>query len=87
MEGASVAGNFAERAKAALDAGCDMVLVCNNREAALEVLESLDGAALEPSHRLARLAGKSTLNRDSLRDSPQWQAAVEAVQKLVETVA
>jgi len=86
MEGASVAGNFAERSKAALDAGCDMVLVCNNRTAALEVLEFLENATLEPSHRLARLAGENTFNRDSLRASSQWQTTVEAVQQLVETV-
>lgn len=79
MEGASVAGNFAERAKAALDAGCDMVLVCNNRAAALEVLDYLDQAAVEPSHRLARLAGKSAFDRDTLRACEQWQAAVTAV--------
>ncbi len=87
MEGASVAGNFAERSKAALDAGCDMVLVCNDRTAALEVLDYLEGAAIEPSHRLGRLTGKSALVRDRLHASSRWQATVEAVQQLVETVA
>lgn len=38
MEGASVAGGFVERADAALAAGCDMVLVCNNPEAARQLL-------------------------------------------------
>jgi beta-N-acetylhexosaminidase len=42
MEGASVAGSFSQRAKAALDAGCDMVLVCNHPEGAQEVLQYLE---------------------------------------------
>jgi len=86
MKGASVAGNFAERTKAALDAGCDMVLMCNDRTAVLEVLDYLEVAAITPSHRLARLAGRNAFSRDSLRASPQWRTAVDTVQQLVETV-
>lgn len=42
MEGAAVAGTIAQRAQAALGAGCDMVLVCNQPEWADELLEQLD---------------------------------------------
>jgi beta-N-acetylhexosaminidase len=45
MEGASTAGGVVERAEAARSAGCDMVLVCNDRAAALRLLENWHPAA------------------------------------------
>ena len=42
MEGAASVGNYAARARAAFEAGCDAVLVCNNRDATLEVLEYIE---------------------------------------------
>jgi len=54
MEGASVAGDVVERARAALGAGCDMVLLCNNPQGVELLLERLDYAM--PAVSLARLA-------------------------------
>lgn len=50
MAGAGSAGGPGERARAALEAGCDALLVCNDRKAAIEVLDHVDGPArpLEP---------------------------------------
>ncbi|MDF1637367.1 beta-N-acetylhexosaminidase [Alcanivorax jadensis] len=43
MAGAHGVGGYAERARAARAAGCDMVLACNNRTGAEEVLDFLAG--------------------------------------------
>ncbi|SFT89659.1 beta-N-acetylhexosaminidase [Halomonas saccharevitans] len=52
MAGAAFAGTPGERARAALAAGCDMLLVCNDRAAALEVIEACQG---HQARRLSRL--------------------------------
>jgi beta-N-acetylhexosaminidase len=59
MEGACVAGNIVARGVAALEAGCDMVLVCNNPAAADELLAGLKWKISPVSlSRLARMYGK-----------------------------
>jgi beta-N-acetylhexosaminidase len=41
MEGARAAGGVVQSARAALQAGCDLVLVCNDERAAADVLDGL----------------------------------------------
>ncbi|HUL93754.1 MAG TPA: beta-N-acetylhexosaminidase [Burkholderiales bacterium] len=48
MEGARIAGGPAERAVAAIEAGCDMVLLCNAPDAAHGVLDALKGRSPDP---------------------------------------
>lgn len=79
MAGAAFAGSPEARAALALEAGCDVVLVCNDREAAVTVVESL-GDWCEPASqlRLARLRGRSSAEPD-LHASREWQRAVAEV--------
>ena len=42
MAGAAMAGSYSDRARLALQAGCDLLPVCNKREGAVEVLQSLE---------------------------------------------
>ena len=83
MQGASVAGeNYAERARAALSAGCDMALVCNNRAGALQVLRGLGQYNDPVSHvRLARMHGRHPMNWDKLRKNIRWRSASDALQR------
>ena len=58
MAGAGIAGGYVERAYRALDAGCDMVLVCNNQPAAMALLDELQVNADPASQlRLMRMHG------------------------------
>jgi beta-N-acetylhexosaminidase len=73
MEGARIAGGPPERALAAVDAGCDMVLLCNAPEAVPGVLEALKDRTPEP-RRLALMRG-----RGASRSEDRYAAAVAAV--------
>ncbi|WP_288129647.1 beta-N-acetylhexosaminidase [Microbulbifer sp.] len=59
MEGAGAVGGYAERIHAALGAGCDMGIVCNNRAGALETLDALGDFKPDPqsSARLEKMRG------------------------------
>jgi beta-N-acetylhexosaminidase len=78
MAGAELGACFADRAELALEAGCDMVLVCNHRKAAVEVLESL-GAYRNPGAqmRLVRMHGRPAISPDATRLSASRRLAAE----------
>jgi beta-N-acetylhexosaminidase len=80
MQGAACVGDHVDRAYAALEAGCDMVLVCNDRDNAVRVAESLaDHANPVLMTRLMRLHGRHAPDMNELHASPRWQQAVAAV--------
>lgn len=83
MEGASVMGGFAEKAEAAMQAGCDMILVCNDRKGAIEVIDHANIIQTDISaQRLIRMRGKSFMNRSALLDSRKWSEIAEKVTRL-----
>ena len=79
MKGADVVGGYAEKARCALRAGCDMVLVCNNREGALEVLDYLASSDPQPSTRLLNMSGRTGLEWDTLIYSDRWKSTTMAL--------
>lgn len=81
MEGATVGGGITERATAALQAGCDMVLVCNRPDLADELLANLK---IQPNAvSLARLArmhgGHHPPSMTALRETPEFMQALHQI--------
>ncbi len=69
-------GSMPQRARAALAAGCDMVLICNDRPAAVAAVRALDDYSNPLSLvRLARLHGARGELRETLLVSERWQQA------------
>ena len=81
MAGAAFAGQPEDRARLALEAGCDVVLVCNDRPAAIAVVEAL-GDWYEPAAhlRLTRLRGRGHYEAP-LQATPEWQRAEAQVRE------
>jgi len=78
MAGAHVVGDAASRIEAALSAGCDMGLVCNDRAAAELALSAAQRLKVKPSARIARMRGQSFANIE-YRQDPRWLIAVGAL--------
>jgi len=81
MQGASVAGNVVDGAKAALSAGCDMILICNSPDKADQILQNLEIAHdAESAQRIAELVPRFVaLHWDALQADARYQAAKRAI--------
>jgi len=71
-------GSMPKRARLALEAGCDMVLICNDRPAAQSAVTSLNEYSNPLSLvRLVRLHGTGQTLRESLLASEEWLTAAK----------
>ena len=81
MEGATVAGGIVQRAEAALNAGCDMVLVCNKPASADELLEGLKwDMPVTSKARLAQMRGRPhPLTEPQLHEQAEFVQALHGI--------
>ena len=78
MEGATVMGGVIERAEAALEAGCDVLPVCNRRAAVTALLDGMRSRPGPASQmRVLRMRGKDTCSREELAGSTGYRQARE----------
>jgi len=75
MSAAHTVGSIEQRAELALDAGCDMVLVCNDSEAARRTEKWMQNNAIKGNSRLATLRALPSADFSELKELQQWQDA------------
>ncbi len=82
MKGADIAGGFVEKASLALNAGCDMILVCNDRAGVIEVLRHMEAAGYSKSSRIGRMSASVKPSWDDLASQTRYQKIVAHLSEL-----
>lgn len=84
MVAAHGAGSPEKRAQLALNAGCDMVLVCNDRACALLVADWLEANNVPGSARLPLMQGRAAATIVNLYETATWTDAKQLVESIAE---
>ena len=89
MAGAAVMGDLPDRARQAMEAGCDYILVCNDRPGAIQVIDQLPGSRpdkLTQKRRENMLGRGESVDFDSLRSHPSWKKAYAVMGELAQAI-
>jgi beta-N-acetylhexosaminidase len=80
---AAAPGSYPERAERALDAGCDVLLLCNQRAGVCAVLDALPGLHHPQTQvRLMRMHGRGTpQGLATLQETAAWRALARRVER------
>ncbi|MGL4734145.1 MAG: beta-N-acetylhexosaminidase [Enterovibrio sp.] len=78
MKGAHVMGKACERAQQALHAGCDMLLLCNDRQGSIEIIDNLPQSTVASAARLQR---RSQVTWKQLQALQLWNMRKSTLQR------
>ena len=77
MKGADVAGGYVDKAKCALAAGCDMILVCNSRRGVAQVLSYMEEEQISLSGLIESMRSMKKVSWVELEQSGRRKAVIE----------
>jgi beta-N-acetylhexosaminidase len=84
MEAAGSIGGYIERSEAAQEAGCDMLLLCNNRQALINVIDNAQLSHVSTSEkRIAEMLKTTDTSWQAMQQQPMWQALSQGNQQLL----
>ena len=82
MKGADTAGGFADKTRMALKAGCDMILVCNNRMGVEEVIQFMEKRKYSGSKRIHNMLARKKPTWESLVRLSRYKKIVAALSEI-----
>ncbi|MDP8100513.1 beta-N-acetylhexosaminidase [Phocoenobacter atlanticus] len=85
MKGASFMGDYVERSQKSLNAGCDLLLLCNERQGVIQVLDNLKYTPpKEQKDRHLSLFKHRNINWKELQISSRWKKSSQQLSQLQE---
>ena len=82
MKGADVAGSYSGKARMALEAGCDMILVCNNRKGSKEVIKYLEENKVPRTSKITTMLKTNEINWNDLKSHPRRISAISMIKEI-----
>jgi len=82
MKGADVAGSYSEKARLALEAGCDMILVCNNRKGSKEVIKYLEENKVPRTSKITTMLKTNEINWNDLKSHPRRLGVISMIKEI-----
>ena len=84
MKGADIAGGYTDKAKLALNAGCDMILVCNCPEGAQEVLAYMQQLGVKGCEKIATMRARQNISWKQLEKTERYTKTKNTLQTLTD---
>ena len=82
MQGAGFAGDYRARASAALAAGCDMILVCNDNAGVMSLLDGFSWPANAPQYPARLLKPNAAQTAAALANTARWENAKQLAEQI-----